>query len=65
MEPALWMKTELEKGQLDGKFNCPKCQAKVGSYSWQGSKCSCGKWVTPAIELQRARVDEVTVRQSL
>lgn len=59
MEPALWMKPELDKGLLVGKFACPRCAAKVGSYSWKGGKCSCGTWVTPAIELQRARVDEV------
>lgn len=59
MEPVLWMKPELERGELEGKFQCPKCSAKVGSYSWQGGKCSCGKWITPAIELQKAKVDEV------
>ena len=59
MEPVIWMKPELEKGLLQGKFGCPRCNAKIGSYSWKGGKCSCGKWVTPAIEIQRARVDEV------
>lgn len=61
MEPVVWMKPELDKGLLEGKFECPKCAAKVGSYSWRGGKCSCGTWVTPAIEIQRARVDEVRV----
>lgn len=61
MEPVLWMRPELEKGELEGKLGCPKCAAKVGSYSWCGGKCSCGTWVTPAIEIQRARVDEVRV----
>lgn len=65
MEPAAWMKPELERGALAGKLACPRCAAKVGSYSWQGAKCSCGTWITPAIELQRARVDEVVIRQSL
>ncbi|ANB13451.1 tyrosine protein phosphatase YVH1 [Sugiyamaella lignohabitans] len=59
IEPVVWMRPELEKGELEGKLNCPGCEAKLGSYRWQGSKCSCGVWITPAIQLQRSRVDEV------
>lgn len=67
MEPAAWMRPELEKGDHEGKFSCPnpKCNAKVGTYSWHGDTCSCGKWVTPAIGLLRTRVDEVPIRQAL
>lgn len=61
VEPVNWMKPELEQGQLEGKLVCPKCKQKVGSYHWQGSKCSCGQWVTPAIKLQRNKVDEVLI----
>jgi dual specificity phosphatase 12 len=64
-EPVSWMRDELEKGELEGKLACPKCSAKIGSYHWQGSKCSCGKWVTPAIGLQKAKVDEVSTRPSV
>lgn len=67
MEPAIWMRKELDQGHDEGKFLCPnpKCNAKVGTYSWHGDKCSCGKWITPAIGLLRARVDEVPIRQPL
>jgi hypothetical protein len=41
----------------EGKVHCPKCSARVGSFSWSGTQCSCGTWVTPAIAFQRARVD--------
>ncbi|KAK9456437.1 protein-tyrosine phosphatase-like protein [Dipodascopsis uninucleata] len=58
LDPVLWMKTELEKGNLEGKLECPKCKSKVGTYRWQGLKCTCGDWVTPGIVLQRSRVDE-------
>lgn len=58
-EPLTWMKEELEKGELEGKFMCPKCIAKVGGYSWRGSRCSCGKWMIPAIHLQSAKVDSI------
>lgn len=43
--------------QVEGKIHCPKCKARVGSFSWSGAQCSCGTWVTPAICFQRARVD--------
>ncbi|CAI5756022.1 unnamed protein product [Candida verbasci] len=56
-EPVKWMQSELEKSQLEGKFQCPKCGSKVGGYNWQGSRCSCGKWMVPATHLQEAKVD--------
>lgn len=57
-EPVKWMRQELQsKGDIEGKFQCPKCESKVGGYSWKGSRCSCGKWMVPAIHLQSARVD--------
>ncbi|MCP8718429.1 MAG: dual specificity protein phosphatase family protein [Asgard group archaeon] len=56
-EPVRWMKEELDKSEIEGKFQCPKCSSKVGGYSWRGSRCSCGKWMTPAIHLQDAKVD--------
>lgn len=59
-EPLEWMRPELEgKGEMDGKFACPKCESKVGGYSWKGSRCSCGKWMIPAIHLQSAKVDHI------
>jgi dual specificity phosphatase 12 len=60
VEPLNWMKPELQdKQELEGKFQCPKCETKVGGYNWKGSRCSCGKWMVPAIHLQRAKVDEI------
>lgn len=60
VEPVEWMRDELEnKGEIEGKFQCPKCTSKVGGYSWKGSRCSCGKWMVPAIHLQSAKVDKI------
>lgn len=61
LEPIRWMKTELDRGQLDGRFSCPngKCGAKIGSYAWQGMTCSCRRWVLPALCIQRSKVDEL------
>ncbi|ODV61537.1 uncharacterized protein ASCRUDRAFT_17180, partial [Ascoidea rubescens DSM 1968] len=62
IEPLNWMKDELVgKAELEGKLLCPnrKCQNKIGGYNWHGSRCSCGKWIVPAIQLQTAKVDKV------
>ncbi|CCK73427.1 tyrosine protein phosphatase YVH1 NDAI_0G04420 [Naumovozyma dairenensis CBS 421] len=63
-EPLNWMKDELRgKQELEGKFSCPGCNSKVGGYNWKGSRCSCGKWVIPAIHLQANKVDQFPLNQ--
>lgn len=60
VEPLNWMKEELQgKQELEGKFFCPGCKSKVGGYNWKGSRCSCGKWVVPAIHLRANKVDRL------
>jgi len=63
LEPLSWMRPELEQGKLEGKLKCPKCVSKVGSYAWQGMRCSCGEWVVPGISVARGKVDEVKVNK--
>jgi dual specificity phosphatase 12 len=53
------MQQTIDAGELEGKLECPKCRAKVGTYAWQGMRCSCGKWVTPSFSLGKSKVDEV------
>lgn len=62
-EPLEWMENELSKQDMEGKFSCYKCDAKVGGYSWRGSRCSCGKWMIPALHLQAAKVDVMKTGQ--
>lgn len=54
------MRPELEKGELDGRLECPnaKCKANVGKYAWQGMQCSCGEWIVPGISLAKGKIDE-------
>ena len=59
LEPQDWMQSTIDKGELEGKLECPKCCSKVGGYAWQGLRCSCGKWVTPCFSLGKSKVDEV------
>ena len=30
---------------------CPKCNSRLGSFSWKGQQCSCGRWLTPAFQV--------------
>lgn len=63
VEPLNWMKEELQgKQELEGKFLCPGCKTKIGGYNWKGSRCSCGKWVIPAIHLLTNKVDQFPVK---
>lgn len=41
----------------DGRISCPNCKARVGSFSWSGAPCSCGRWITPAFQFQLSRID--------
>lgn len=53
-EPPSWA------GDLDGnegRLVCPQCKSRVGSFSWSGLPCSCGKWVTPAFQFQLSKID--------
>ncbi|GAA5833412.1 hypothetical protein JCM9279_001516 [Rhodotorula babjevae] len=62
VEPLSWMSPVLETGVLAGKIVCPnsRCGAKLGSFDWAGSQCSCGAWVCPGFALNVSRVDEVS-----
>ncbi|XP_075620842.1 dual specificity protein phosphatase 12 isoform X2 [Balearica regulorum gibbericeps] len=58
-EPVQWMEPAL-LGVMEGQLLCPKCTSKLGSFSWRGEQCSCGRWVTPAFQIHKSRVDEVS-----
>ncbi|EMR11183.1 hypothetical protein PNEG_00776 [Pneumocystis murina B123] len=59
LEPLAWMKNELDNGNIEGKLNCPKCSSRIGKYAWQGMSCSCKKWVTPALSIQKSKIDVI------
>ncbi|KAI5628709.1 dual specificity protein phosphatase 12 isoform X1 [Silurus asotus] len=58
IEPVQWMEEAL-LGVMDGQLLCPKCSSKLGSFNWYGEQCSCGRWVTPAFQMHKNRVDEI------
>ncbi|KAM9688631.1 dual specificity protein phosphatase 12 isoform 1-T1 [Trichechus inunguis] len=60
IEPVQWMESIL-LGVMDGQLLCPKCSAKLGSFNWYGEQCSCGRWITPAFQIHKNRVDEMKI----
>ncbi|KAG7582714.1 Dual specificity phosphatase catalytic domain [Arabidopsis suecica] len=64
VEPINWMNT-VEDGVSEGKLLCPTCKAKVGSFDWSGSYCSCGSKIVPAFQLQMGRVDVIAVKDDV
>ena len=48
----------------EGKFSCPKCHSKLGTWHWSGAQCSCGTWVVPAIQVPKSRVDLIPPQTS-
>jgi hypothetical protein len=44
--------------QQEGKINCPKCNSRVGSWSWIGSQCSCSAWIVPSYQFTKSKLDE-------
>ncbi|XP_055480670.1 dual specificity protein phosphatase 12 [Psammomys obesus] len=64
IEPVQWMESTL-LGVMDGQLLCPKCSAKLGSFNWYGEQCSCGRWITPAFQIHKNRVDEMKMLPAL
>ena len=55
VEPLSWMKA-LEDGDVQGKISC-SCGSRLGNFNWAGLQCNCGRWVTPAFQLQISQID--------
>jgi dual specificity phosphatase 12 len=50
---------------IEGKLACPKCSFKIGHWRWSGAQCSCGTWLTPAIQIPTSKVDTMQPEQPL
>ncbi|XGW27312.1 hypothetical protein V3C99_007708 [Haemonchus contortus] len=67
IEPMKWMNVS----EYEGKICCPKCDSKLGNYSWGGRQCQggpgarCMQHVTPWVHLHRAKVDEVSTQSPI
>ncbi|EFA12947.1 dual specificity protein phosphatase MPK-4 [Tribolium castaneum] len=59
LEPLAWMNVTQT---TQDKLYCPKCNSKVGSFSWiMGCLCPCGVQVAPAFYLTPSKVDFTNV----
>ncbi|CAH1369393.1 dual specificity protein phosphatase MPK-4-like [Tenebrio molitor] len=59
IEPLAWMNVTQN---IQDKLYCPKCNTKVGSFSWiMGCQCPCGIQVAPAFYLTPSKVDFTNV----
>ncbi|KAG0693507.1 Dual specificity protein phosphatase MPK-4 [Chionoecetes opilio] len=55
--PIAWMGDVTEP--LHGKLHCPKCHAKLGSFSWhEGCRCSCEARIIPAFYFIPSKLDK-------
>lgn len=41
----------------EGKIYCSKCAARVGAWTWVGSRCSCNAWIVPAFQYVSSKID--------
>ncbi|KAJ2946760.1 hypothetical protein O0L34_g12824 [Tuta absoluta] len=64
VEPMTWMKGVTN--EANGKLHCPKCNTKIGSFSWvMGCKCPCGQKVAPAFYLVPSKVEWSNIVQNV
>lgn len=43
---------------VKGRLNCPKCDARIGSFDFKkGAKCECLKHVLPGVSIIKSKVD--------
>ncbi|KAJ0180858.1 hypothetical protein K1T71_002943 [Dendrolimus kikuchii] len=64
VEPMAWMRDVTHVP--NGKLHCPKCNNKIGSFSWvMGCKCPCGQKVAPAFYLVPSKVEWSNIVQNV
>ena len=49
-------------GRTAGEIDCPRCTARgrstrLGKFALCGAQCSCGKWITPALQFISSKID--------
>ncbi|KAL3522461.1 hypothetical protein ACH5RR_015295 [Cinchona calisaya] len=57
VEPMKWMES-VQGGCVEDKLQCIGCKARLGSFNWAGMQCNCGRWINPAFQLHKSRLDE-------
>lgn len=47
----------IKSEEQEGKIYCPKCESRVGAWSWVGSRCSCKEWIAPSFQFIISKID--------
>lgn len=47
----------MKAEEQEGKIYCPKCESRVGAWSWVGSRCSCKEWIAPSFQFVISKID--------
>lgn len=55
--PTKWVNEVNDLSLIEGKIKCYKCKKRVGTFHWNGSQCSCGSWINPAIQFPKSKLD--------
>ena len=55
--PHSLMEAIVDVEKTEGMLKCIKCKSRVGHWSWSGSQCSCGIWVTPSFQITLSKMD--------
>lgn len=55
----LWIMDRInEFSWVKGRLNCPKCDARLGSFDFKkGAKCTCSEYVLPSVNIIKSKVD--------
>jgi len=61
-EEMFWMNFPVNV--VSGKFDCPHCSFRIGRWNWAGTQCSCGRWISPALQFPLTRVEEDTIAKT-
>ncbi|KAJ7393690.1 hypothetical protein OS493_003348 [Desmophyllum pertusum] len=62
-----WITESVEEAQwTEGKLYCPKCKSRIGAFDFiHGVQCNCGKFIIPAVWIQKCRVDHILPRSQI
>lgn len=58
-----WLMSQIDTpaNPHSDSIKCPSCSTIIGEFNLNGSKCSCGKWISPAYEFDRNKLEQKTV----
>jgi len=58
-----WLMVQIDtpENSHHDSIKCPECSSIIGNYYLNGTKCSCGRWVTPAFHFDTDKIEQKAV----